>query len=159
MLGSKFVKFLMSILNWQVKSSSIFASFFMAWHITPLYILSSCICNFRQKNAIKIPIWRLSSALVKKCQIPRVNFWKHKPVFLQTFYQSWVQSNITPLYFFSWNIIYFGQNQPIKEQIFEIFECSGQNLLNSSCQFWNGKSILFWITPLHVLSSYIFYFV
>ena len=28
-----------------------------------------------------------------------------------------------------------GQKQPIKMQIFEIFECSGQKLLNSSCQF------------------------
>ena len=40
----------------------------------------------------------------------------------------------------------FGQNQPIKiYQIFEIFECLGQNLLNSSCQFCNGKSVLFQI--------------
>ena len=29
---------------------------------------------------------------------------------------------------FSSNIIYFGQKQPLKVQIFEIFECSGQNL-------------------------------
>ena len=50
---------------------------------------------------------------MKIYQIPPANFWKNKPVFLQTFYQSWVQSNITPLYLFSWNI-YFGQNQPIK---------------------------------------------
>ena len=32
-LGSKFVKFLMSILIWQVNSSSIFASFFIKAHI------------------------------------------------------------------------------------------------------------------------------
>ena len=51
------------------------------------------------------------------------------------FYQSWVPLNITSLYFLSWSIIYFGQKQPIKVQIFEIFECLGQNLLNSSCRF------------------------
>ena len=66
----------------------------LSWHITPLKILSSYIFNFRHKYAIKVPIWRLSNALVKICQIPHVNFWKHKPVFLQTSYQSWVQSNI-----------------------------------------------------------------
>ena len=77
----------------------------LSWHITPLQFLSSYIFNFRQKYAIKVPIWRLSSALVKFCQIPHVNFWKRKPVFFQTLYQSWVQLNITALYFFSSNII------------------------------------------------------
>ena len=43
--------------------------------------------------------------------------------------------------FFSSSIIYFGQKQSIKAQIFGIFECSGQNLSNSSCQFWTDKSI------------------
>ena len=36
--------------------------------------------------------------------------------------------------------------EPIKVQIFEIFECLGQNLSNSSFQFWNDKSI-----PLQIL--------
>ena len=116
---------------------------------------------------MKVSIWRLSK-VVKIYQIPQVNFWKYKPVFLQTLYQSWVQSNITPLYFFSSNIIYFGQKQPIKVQIFEIFECSGQNSSNSSCQFWTDKSIplqilhhssLPWhITSLWILSSHFSYF-
>ena len=43
--------------------------------------------------------------------------------------------NVTPIYFFSSNIIYFGQRQPIIGQIFEIFVCSGQNSLNFSCKF------------------------
>ena len=34
----------------------------------------------------------------------------------------------------------------IKVEIFETFECSGQILLNSLCQFWNDKSI-----PLQIL--------
>ena len=50
---------------------------------------------------------------------------------------------LTPLYFFSSNIIYFVQKEPIEVQIFETFECSGQNSLNSSCLFWSDKSILF----------------
>ena len=49
-------------------------------------------------------------------------------------------SNITSLYFLNWNI-YFGQKTLIKGQIFETFECLGQNSSNSSCKFWNDKSI------------------
>ena len=59
----------------------------------------------------------------------------------------------------------FGQKEPINVQM---FECLGQDSSNSSCQFWNGKSIplqilhhssLSWhITRLQILSSYIFYF-
>ena len=58
--------------------------------------------------------------------------------------------------------------EPIKEQFFQIFECSSQNSLNSSCQFWNNKSILLQIlhysslswhtTPRQILRSYLFYF-
>ena len=53
-------------------------------------------------------------------------------------------------------------------KIFEIFECSGQILLNSLCQFWNNKSIplqilypssVSWkITPLYFFSSNNIYF-
>ena len=46
---------------------------------------------------------------------------------------------------FSSNNIYFAQKEPIKVKIFETFECSGQNLSNSLCQFWNVKSIPFQI--------------
>ena len=58
--------------------------------------------------------------------------------------------------------------EPIKEHFFFIFECSSQNLLNSSCLFWSDKSIplqilryssLSWhINPLQILTSYLFYF-
>ena len=58
------------------------------------------------------------------------------PVFPQILHQSSVPSNITRLY-----IIYFGQKQPVKVQIFEIFECWDQNVSNSSCQIWTHKLI------------------
>ena len=60
-------------------------------------------------------------------------------------YLSSVSWKIIPLYFFSSNNIYFAQKEPIKKKIFETFECSGQILSNSLCQFWNGKSIPFQI--------------
>ena len=93
-----------------------------------------------------------------------------KSVFLQILYQSWVPSNITPLYFLSWNIVYFGQKQPIKVQIFEIFGCSGQNLLNSLCQFSTNKLVPFQIlhhfllfithnSPVNLKLIYIFFLI
>ena len=71
------------------------------------------------------------------------HFWKCKLVFVQILYQSSVLSNIILLYFFSSNIIYFGQKGLIKEQIFENFEYLGRNSSNFACHFWNNKSIPF----------------
>ena len=48
--------------------------------------------------------------------------------------------------FFSSKNIYLALKEPIKMKIFEIFECSGQILSNSLCQFWNHKLI-----PLQIL--------
>ena len=80
------------------------------------------------------------SVLVKICQIP-CHFLNHKSLFLQILHHFSVFWNMTPLYFFSSDIVYPGQKEPIKVKMFDIFECSGQNLSNSSCQFWNEKSI------------------
>ena len=95
-------------------------------------------------------------------------FWKNMSIPLQILYSSSVLCKITPLYFFTSNNIYFPQKEHIKMKIFETFKCSGQNSSNSSCQFWNDKSIplqilhhssLSWqITPLWILSSYFFNF-
>ena len=48
--------------------------FSLLWHVTPLWILSSYFFYFGLKDSIKIPILRLSSALVKVCQIRHVIF-------------------------------------------------------------------------------------
>ena len=107
----------------------------------------------------------LRSKFVKflTCQL-----WNDKSIPLKILYSSSVSWRITPLYFFSSNNIFFAQKEPIKVKIFETFKCSGQNSSNSSCQFWNDKSIplqilhhssLSWqITPLWILSSYFFKF-
>ena len=66
------------------------------------------------------------------------------------------------------NIIYFGQKQPLKVQIIEIFQCSGENMPNSSCHFSNRKTVFLqvlhdflvsWtITPLYFFRSKVIYF-
>ena len=95
-------------------------------------------------------------------------FWNDESIPLQISYPSSVSWKIIPLYFFSSNNIYFAQKEHIKMKIFETFKCLGQNSSNSSCQFWNDKSIPLqilqdssysWhITPLWILSSYFPYF-
>ena len=92
---------------------------------------------------------KLSSAQVKICQIPYVNFETHnKSIPHRILYHSSVSWKITPLHFFSSDNIYFAQKEPIKVNIFETFKWSGQNLSNSSCQFSNDKLI-----PLQIFVS------
>ena len=139
MLRSKFVKFLMSFLKAQVSFPSNFASIFSAIKHNSSVLFSSNIIYFGQKQPIKVQIFEIFECLGQNLSNSSCHFWKHKSVFLQTLYQSWMPSNITLLYFLSSNIIYFDQKHPIKVYIFKIFECSGQNLLNSSRQFWTDK--------------------
>ena len=108
--------------------------FLVSWKITPLYFFRS---NITRRDQSKGKSLRLLSPRVKIDQI-LVTFETTSQFSFKFFYQSWVPSNVTPLYFLSWTTIYCGQKQPIKVQIFEIFECSGQNLLNS-CQFWTSQ--------------------
>ena len=152
MLGSKFVKLLVSIWNWQVNSSSNCASFFIVMtHNSPVNVKLIHI-QLWTKGCHQSPNFEIFRCSGENLPIYSCHFWKYKSVFLQTLYQFWVPSNITPLYFLSSNIIYFGQKQHIKGQIFEIFECFGQNLLNFSCQFWTNKSIPFQILNYSSLS-------
>ena len=167
-LWGKFAKFLMSFSKQHVRFSSNFASLFNVIKMILLYFFSSNSIYFVQKYPIKVkifePFWcsgqNLSNSL---CQ-----FGNGKSIPLQILYPSLVSWKITPLYLFSSSNIDFAQKDTIKGKLFETFECSGQNLSNFLCQFWNDKSILLqilhhsslsWnITPLWILSSFFFYF-
>ena len=94
------------------------------------------------------------------------HFPNHKSVFLQILYHFSVLCKITPLYSFRSNVIYFAQNEPVKVQIFETFECSGQFSPNS-CHFWNKSvflnflhlsSVSWDITPLYFFDWNFLYF-
>ena len=100
---------------------------------------------------------------VKFCQIPYANFGTTR-WFLYKFvsFFSSVEAN-SSIHFLAQKIYTFSRKEPIKMNILETFECSGQILLNSLCQFWNEKSIplqilyrssVSWkITPLYFFSS------
>ena len=103
-----------------------------------LFLFSFAILPSKMKSIFQL--------VNKNLQNYSCHFRKYKLVFLELLHQSVVQSNISPLYFFSSNIIYYGQKQPIKVHIFKIFKCSAQNPSNYSCQFWIDKSV-----PLQIL--------
>ena len=103
-LGSKFVKFVMSILNWQVKTSAIFASF-------SIVIMHGSHVNFKliyfhlcAKGPHQSPNFEIFKCSGENLPNFSRHFWKSKPVFLQPLYQSWVPSNIILLYFLSSNV-------------------------------------------------------
>ena len=138
MLGSKFIKFLMSILKWQVNSSSNFASFFIVMTYNSsadfklilflLWIKGSQSPNFTNECSGK-------SLPNSSCPFPN-----HKSVFLQILHQPSASWKITTLYFFRSNIKYFAQSEQVKVQVSEAFKCLGQ-ILPNSCHFWNNRSV------------------
>ena len=74
MLRLKFAKVLMSTLKWQVNFSLGFGSFFIFMTDNSSVDLRSYFFKFLLKDPIKIPVLRLSNALVKICHIPHVIF-------------------------------------------------------------------------------------
>ena len=131
---------------WNNKSISLqilYPSSFL-WKITPLYFFSSKKINILLKRSLlKWKFLRLSGAQVKMCQISYVNF-ETASRFLSKFASlfSFMTDNSYVLFSLK-QYIHFAQRETIKVKLFETFDCSGQNLSNSLCQFWNDKSIPF----------------
>ena len=91
-----------------------------SWKITHVYFFSSNIIYLAQKKQNKVQAFDIF-----KCSSQNspnfYHFWNNKSVVLQTGHHSSVLSDITPLYFFTWNFIFFQQKEPIKVQIWRIF--------------------------------------
>ena len=115
----------------------------VSWKITPLYFFSSNNIYFAQKEPIKMKIFETFECSGQNLSNFLCQFWKNTSIPLQILNPSPVSLNIIPPYLFSSNniYIYFVQKESIKMKIFEILECSGQNLSNFLCQFWNDTSI------------------
>ena len=104
MLGSKFIKYLMSVLKWQVNSSSSFASFF-------IFMTHNSSVDFK---LILFLLWikgshhpNLETLNCSGGNLPYslCHFPNQKSVFLQILHHPSVSWKITPLYFFRSNII------------------------------------------------------
>ena len=113
-LGLKFVNFLMSTLSWQVDSFSIFASFFNVIahnsHVSfKLIYFLLCIKGPNEGPNFETFVCTVENFPNFSCHFPN-----NKSIFPQVLHHTLVLWNITHLYFFSSNITYFGQKQPIK---------------------------------------------
>ena len=145
MLGSKFVKFLMSILNWQVNYCSNLVSFFIV-------ITRNSPVNFK---FIHFLLWikgphQSSNFLTSEHEsfrLPNMLWWKlAKLLMLFSKLQVSFSSNfvsLTPLDFFRSNIT--GKAQSAN---FWDFQCSDQNSPNS-CYFWHIKNQIFLLILSH----------
>ena len=120
-----------------------------SWKITSLYFFSSNNIYFAQRDPIKVKIFETFDCSHQNLSNSLCQFWNDKSISLHILYPSSVPWHITPLYFLSSNNIYFTQKELIKVKTFETLECSGQNLSNFFCQFWNCNSI-----PVQILYPY-----
>ena len=112
----------------------------VSWHIIPVKFSGWNIICFGQKEPIKVQFFRLLSALIKVHPIPHAIFETTRSGFIQILHHCSVSWKITPLYFCSSNLVYFGQKEPTKRN-FQTFEWLSENSPNSSCNIWNHKSV------------------
>ena len=94
-LGSNFVKFLMSILKQQVDSSPNFVS------LIHLYFFSSNNIYIPQLEPIKTKFFETNECSGQILSYSLCQFWNNKSIPLQILHPSSVSWKITPLYFFS----------------------------------------------------------
>ena len=97
----------------------------VSWQITPLYFFRWNIFYTKGTNQI----WNFGNFECSGQNLPNAcDFWNNNSVFLQILHHSSVSSDITPLYFLSWNFIYFQQKEAIKVQIWWNFTWAVKNL-------------------------------
>ena len=87
----------------------------VSWHNSSVTFSSNVIC-FGQKKPIKVQIFRLWTACMKINQIPYVIFQVTSKISFKILHHLSVTWHIIPTKFSSWNIICFGQEEPIKVQ-------------------------------------------
>ena len=87
----------------------------VSWHIIPPKFSSWNIICFGQKEPIKVQFFRFLSALMKVHPILHAIFeTTTRSRFIQISHHCSVSWKITPLYFFTSNLICFGQKEPVE---------------------------------------------
>ena len=127
MVGSKLVKFLMSILKQQIISSSNFESFFNVMAHSSYVKFKLIHSLLWTKESHQKPNFDTFNCSGEDLSNSSCHFSNHKSVCLQIVHLFYVWRKINPLYFFRSNAICFAKKDLIKVQIFKNFESSGQN--------------------------------
>ena len=117
----------MSILKWQVNSSSNLASFFIVKTHNSYVNFKLIHFLFWLRGSHQSPNFETFECSAENFPNSSCHFPNHKDIIIL---------NASP---HSW-YIHVAQKEQIKVQIFETFKCSSQNSTNS-CHFWNSKSV------------------
>ena len=157
--GSKFVKFLMSILKRQVNSISNFASFFIViTHNSPLSfkLIHFLFCIKGSNESPKFENFVCSGENLpnSSCHFPN-----HKSAFLPILHHILLSWNISPLYLLAQKLYNLVKSSPLKCKFLRLSSSwvKIRKILHVS---WNGKSIplqIFYHSSV-ICSSCIFYF-
>ena len=107
-------KFLISILQWQVNSSSNFASLFIVMTHNSSVDFKLIIFLLWIKGSHHYPNFETLNCSGENLPYSSCHFPNHKSVFLQILHHPSVSWKITPLYFFRSNIKYFAQSSKWK---------------------------------------------
>ena len=99
------------------------------------FFLAQRSCTLFKRSPLKCKFLRFSSAQVKIRRIPHVIFESKSQFSFKCCINIQCHQAKLLYTFFGSKIMYFNQKKPVKVQIFEIFECSGENSSNSSCHF------------------------
>ena len=94
----------------------------VSWHIILVKFSSWTIICFKKKEPIKVQFFRrLLSAIMKIHSIPHAIFETTRSGFIQILHHCPVSWKITPLYFCSSNLVYFGQKEPIENKFSDLW--------------------------------------
>ena len=141
MLELQIIKFLLSVLKWQVNSFSNLALFFIVMtHDFPVNfkVILFLLWTIGPHQSPNFDTFKCSGEnLPYSCHFPN-----HKPVFLQILHHPSESWKLTPLYFFRSNIKYFAQLEQMKVHVLGTCKCSGQ-ISRNSCHFWSKRSVFF----------------
>ena len=91
------------------------------------------ITCFGQKQSVKVQFFRISSALMKVHPIPHAIFETWRSGIIQTLYHCSVSWKITPLYFWSSNLVYFEQDELIENRFSDFWVVALVNECGFKC--------------------------
>ena len=113
-------------------------------HNSSILFLAQTLYTFVKSSLLKCKFFGLS-ARVKICQIPCGNFEQTSQFLFKFCIILHCHDKYFPCKFWAHIFSTLDKRIPSKFQFLDFQRCSGENLLNSSCHFWEHKSLFFQI--------------
>ena len=110
-------------------------------HNSSTLFLAQALHTFIKRSLLKCIFLGFSSAWVKVCQIPHVNFELTTQFHFKFCIILHCHDTNFPCKFWAHKFSTLDERIPSKFQFLDFRRCSGENLLNSSRYFWKHKSL------------------